>query len=71
MATDAENLATIKSQIIQQIKDVTANPKPTYTIRNQTVQWQQHLDSLWAKLEKIDAMVAANAGTTEIESFGY
>lgn len=67
----ATGLAAIKLQIVNRIAEITESPKPTYTIRNQTVQWQQYLDSLFAKLEKIDAMINASAGYVEVESFGF
>jgi hypothetical protein len=74
MATDAENVETlkrIKANLLAQIEEATLNPKPTYTIRNQTVQWQAYIDGLWMRLEKIDGLINANTGFFDIESFGY
>ena len=74
MATDAENLAslqTIKAQLLARIVEITAEPKPNYTIRNQTISWQSYLDSLFSKVKEIDTMINANSGVFVIESFGY
>lgn len=67
----ASGLETIKLQILQRITDITAAPKPNYTIRNQTVAWADYLDSLWAKLKDIDKMIQQNSATFEVESFGW
>lgn len=67
----ATGLQTIKLQILNRIAEITAAPKPTYTIRNQTVQWTAYLDSLWAKLKEVDMMLNAQGGVMPYESFGF
>ena len=46
MATNKAQLETIKSQTLQIMVDITANPKPTYTIDGQTMQWSDYLAKL-------------------------
>lgn len=46
MATNAEQIATIKSQTLAIMVDVTENPKPTYMIEGQSVQWGTYLEQL-------------------------
>lgn len=63
-------LTTIKANILAQIEDITQNPKPNYSIDGQSVSWQNHLDSLWAKLKEINDMIAAEEGPIEEVSLG-
>jgi hypothetical protein len=68
MPTDAEQLATIKSQTLALLVDLTANPKPSYNIDGQQILWGDYFAKLTDKLEKIDALIAAEAGPFEIET---
>lgn len=54
MATNAEQIATIKTQTLQLIVDITENPKPTYMIEGQSVQWGQYLRDLQATVAWCD-----------------
>lgn len=66
MATDAETLATIKSNILALISDITSKPKPNYNIDGQSVSWQSYLDSLWSKVKEIDAQIALTEPYEEV-----
>lgn len=68
MATDAENLATIKSNLLAQLATMSASPKPNYSINGQSVSWQSLYDSLWSQLEKINEQLASTAGPFEVRS---
>ncbi len=46
MPTDAEQIRTIKSQTLAVLADVTANPKPSYSIDGQAVSWGDYLAQL-------------------------
>ena len=46
MATDLEQIATIKSQSLARIAEITAAPKPSYDIDGQKVQWAEYLKQL-------------------------
>lgn len=70
MPTDAENLATIRSNLLTYIASVTANPKPTYSIDGQSVSWDDHLASLWKQLESLDEQIATAGGPYEVHSQG-
>ena len=59
MATDAENLATIKSNYLAELAAESANPKPSYLIDGQSVQWTAYRNSLLQKVAEIDKMIAA------------
>lgn len=63
MRSDAEQIAAIKSQTLARMAEITAQPKPTYRIDGQLVNWgdycsrlQQTLD--WCK-EKLRSAPAA------------
>jgi len=56
--TTLEDLLEIKANLVLAIKTATASPKPNYSIDGQSVSWSTYLDSLWAKLDNINAMIA-------------
>ena len=70
MPTDAAQLATIKSQILALLVDLTENPKPTYDIDGQEVEWGDYQRMLFAQLKDVNAQIAAEA-PTEIHSQGW
>ena len=51
MPNDLEHLQTIKSQTLALIAELTANPKPTYSLDGQTVSWSQYLATLQATVD--------------------
>ena len=51
MPTDLEQIKTIHSQTLAIISQVTANPKPSYTLDGQRVSWDEYLARL---LETVD-----------------
>lgn len=46
MATDAEQIATIKSQTLAILAEITVSPKPSYNIDGQAVSWTEYRESL-------------------------
>lgn len=71
MPTDAEQLATIKSQVLAVLVEITAQPKPTYDIDGQHVLWAEYYKMLMEQLAELDALIAAAGGPFEIHSQGY
>jgi ACT domain-containing protein len=67
--SDLTALATIKNNILAQLQDISANPKPNYSIDGQQVSWQSHFDSLMNALNQINAQINA-AEPYEIVSRG-
>lgn len=55
MANDVEIMATIKSQTLQLIADITAAPKPTYHVDGQSVSWESYLARLQQTVDWCDA----------------
>lgn len=59
MSVDLEVIATIRSQTVQLILDVTAQPKPTYQIDGQSVSWESYLARLQTTVDWCDAKLSA------------
>lgn len=59
MPSDAEQLATIKSQTLALIATITAEPKPSYEVDGQRVEWTDYLARLQATVAWCDAQLAA------------
>lgn len=59
MPTDAEQLATIKSQTLALIVSLTTAPKPSYSIDGQQVSWGDYLAKLQATVAWCDQQTTA------------
>ena len=59
MPDDLDALRTIRAQTLQLLTDVTAQPKPTYSVDGQSVAWEAYLSQLRATLDWCDAKLAA------------
>lgn len=67
MSSDIEILQTIKAQTLAIIAQLTANPKPTYSIDGQAVSWAEYLARLQATVDWCEAKLAG-AEPFEIQS---
>jgi hypothetical protein len=56
--SDLEQLQQIKSQTLSVIAQITAAPKPSYSIDGQTVSWSQYLAALQATVDWCDRKIA-------------
>ncbi len=59
MATDIENLKTIKSNILASVVEYTANPKPSYILDGQEVEWTEWFEAMMQRVKEIDELIAA------------
>jgi hypothetical protein len=59
MPSDAEQLATIKSQTLELLRQITAQPKPSYEIDGQQVAWADYLARLQATVSWCDQALAS------------
>ena len=55
---DADTIRTIKSQALANIAEITASPKPTYSIDGQSVSWTQYLAELQKTIDWCDSQLA-------------
>ena len=67
---DADTLATIKTQTLALIEEITANPKPNYNIDGQSVSWGTYLQQLWATVKMCDEQLAGET-PIEVHTQGY
>ena len=70
MPTDLENLNTSLSNIYQQLADMTANPKPSYSVGGRSVSWGEHFNNLLKAQESIMMMIQRLGGPFEVRSWG-
>lgn len=61
MATDAENIATIKSQTLAIIAEITASPQPSYNVDGREWKWSEYLKELRETVAWCDAQLNAAA----------
>jgi hypothetical protein len=67
---DADMVRTIKSQTLSLIADITASPKPSYSLDGQSISWNDYLAQLQRTVEWCDAQLAGEE-PFEIHSTGY
>ncbi len=70
MSSNAEQIATIKSQTLARIAEITAQPKPTYQIDGQLVAWGDYLAQLQRTVDWCNANLAVES-PVEVRSQGY
>jgi hypothetical protein len=62
MATDLQNLQSIRSNLLQEVANETAyvaanGPKPTYSIDGQAVSWTEWLTARLAQIERLNDLL--------------
>ena len=53
-----ESMTRSRDNILNIIETITTNPKPTYNIDGQKVEWGAYLGQLWTALEQINLKLA-------------
>lgn len=61
MSNEAAQLEAIKRQTLAVLAEITAHPKPSYTIDGQSVSWAEYLAQLRATVAWCDERLAAVA----------
>ena len=71
MPTDTEQIALIRSQTLDQLEQLRASPKPSYSVDGQNISWteyavslQQTIDWCNAKLADLEPFEIKTEGTT-------
>lgn len=67
MATDAQNLITIRSNLLADMATESANPKATYSIDGQSVSWNEWWNTMLESVQKLDALISASARQGVVE----
>jgi hypothetical protein len=70
MSQDSQQIAAIKSQTLAAISEITAVPKPTYSIDGQTVAWSDYLQQLLRTVDWCDEKLAGET-PIEFQTRGY
>jgi hypothetical protein len=68
--SDATTIATIKSQTLDVIVEITVNPHPSYDIDGQSISWGEYLAQLQNTVEWCNKQAVAEE-PFEIHSRGY
>lgn len=66
MATITENLLTAKANFAQQLADLSANPKPSYTVDGKSYSWGEYLKFLIDAMASIDLQIQQEEGPEEV-----
>ena len=70
MPSDAEQIATIKTQTLARIAEITAEPKPSYDIDGQKIAWGDYLGQLQKTVDWCNEKLAGEE-PFEFRSQGY
>ena len=70
MPSDAEQIATIKTQTLARIAEVTAQPKPSYDVDGQKIAWNEYLARPQATVDWCNEKLAGEE-PFEFQSRGY
>ena len=70
MPSDAEQIATVKTQTLARIAEITSEPKPTYDVDGQKVAWGEYLKQLRETVDWCNAKLAGEE-PFEYQSRGY
>jgi len=68
MATYAENLITLRDNVVARLAEMSVNPKPNYSIDGESMSWGSLFDSLTQQLAKINELIAMSDGGYEIKT---
>ena len=70
MATYAENLVTARNNIAARLAEVTANPKPDYSIDGESWSWSSYVTMLTNQLSVLEKSIITADGPFEVRSRG-
>jgi len=57
--TYVDDLKTTRDNIAARLAEITASPKPSYSIDGQTVQWAAYLRALTSQLEDVNKAISS------------
>jgi len=70
MPSDVEQIATIKTQTLARVAEITAEPKPSYNIDGQKIDWGDYLGQLQKTVDWCNEKLAGEE-PFEFRSQGY
>lgn len=70
MATPAENIDTAIANYATQLADISASPKATYRLGDQSFTWTEYQEFLMASMERLQMAKQAIGGPFIVRSYG-
>lgn len=70
MASDLENLITIRSNMLTKLASESSSPKKSYSIDGQSVDYNGWYRMMWQQLENVNKQIVAAGGPFEVETIG-
>ena len=70
MATRAQNLQTALDNIAARLAEITASPKPSYSIDGESVSWTEYFSALMAQQSALRTELAQASGPYAVISQG-
>ena len=71
MASDCDNLQQLKSNLIAILVDMSAHPKPTYSLDGKSVSWSEYYGMIFQNLENVNRQIVFCQGPFECRSVAY
>ncbi len=68
MATLSDNLQAAINNIGVQLADMTANPKPSYSVAGRSISWDEHFNALIANQDKLYGLLQKAGGPFEVRT---
>jgi hypothetical protein len=68
--TRAQNLTAALDNIARQLADMTASPKPSYSVGDRSVSWTEHFNSLLDQQEALEVALQRCDGPFEVRTQG-
>lgn len=59
---DTTKLELARTQILDRIVEITASPKPSYSIDGQSFSWNEYLKTLLEQVKALDEVIAGSQG---------
>ena len=70
-AAELANLRTARANFIAKLAEVSANPKPNYTVGNQSISWADYYRMLDEKIKDLEELIRlAEDGAWDVRSIG-
>jgi hypothetical protein len=60
-----DSLTATKANVAAILAEMTANPKPSYSIDGQSVRWESYFATLTDKIEKLNQLIQIEGGPFE------